>query len=324
VVDRRVHGVDSMYTGLHGRFRIPYTDSTSATRWKQRCRMILRDDPTFFVYLYHSKNGGTVSTIAPSVDRVDEVMQTTDQYRDIHINTLAYSIRIIFDLTGMTLEFRRDINNVYLVLQTLSSIVGWDLNTHDDTYHGKFELFNDPVILKATCLLLQNNCRYPQCMPRELRLTTCVSIAFTRQTCTNRHHALAMTISAAADAIKNGGHVLSVARPAYTVRYGKILPRFNSETYDVDLFERNTPTLSIQHTLSLDRRNNSGERLVIYTSLYNHGHVRSIINRDYIPAYDILARHFVSSGHCRPLLKQIHYHTMGMEAWVFEGGADGL
>jgi hypothetical protein len=317
---RHVHGIDAMYTGLYGRFRIPYVDSTSALCWSERVKQILRGDSSFFVCVYNSTND-CVYTISSGQRRVDEVMMsTTDQYTGPRSGPPLYSIRIIFDPSGMTLEFRRDINNIYLVMQTLSSIMDLGITTHDGTYMATYEIVDDPVVLLATCMLLKNNCRYPLCTRNDIATARCLSVVFTRTECVNRHHALATIVAAATVAFRDGVCIrISVARPVYTHKYGTVLPRFNSETYDVDLFDRGTPMLSIQDTLSIDRQDNGGERLVIYSSLYNHEHVRTMINRDYLPAHDVLARHFLYEGHCRPALTQMHYQTMGIEVWIFEG-----
>jgi len=312
----RVHCLDLLYSGFYGRFHLPYTDRTSAFCWKERLRTMLRSDPTCWIQLVQDRN--RFHLLPPGNERVDQVIQTTYRY---HYNDPSsdYSILAIFDTQGLTLEFRRDINHIYLVLQMLSHVVGWQLDSPDSTYDAKFEMVNDPVVLLATGTLLEKNVRYPQCSPADLGQSICVSLAFTHTCCTTRHHAIATVVVAAASAIRSGTRI-SLGRPAYTNEYGTLIHSYNSETYDVDLFDRQTPLSSIQEALAIDRQEtNQGERLMLYSSLHNQQYLRLLTERDYLPSYDVLARHFVYKGPCRPLFQHLYYHTMGIEAWVFEG-----
>lgn len=312
----RIHCLDMLYSGLYGRFHLPYTDFTSAFCWKERLRTMLRSDPTCSIQLFLDKNH--FHLLPPGNGRVDQVIQTTYQH---HYNDPSsdYSILAIFDTQGLTLEFRRDINHIYLVLQMMSHVFGWELDSPDSSYDAKFEVVSDPVVLLATGMLLEKNVRYPQCSPADLGESICVSLAFTHAFCTSRHHAIAMVVVAAASAIHSGTRI-SLGRPVYTKEYGTLLHNYNSETYDVDLFDRKTPLSSIQEALAIDRQEtNQGERLMLYSSLQNQRYLRPLIGRDYLPSYDVIARHFVYQGPCRPLFQHIHYHTMGIEAWVFEG-----
>jgi hypothetical protein len=318
---RHTQGIDAMYTGFSGRFFIPYTDVSDSLSWPERLRVLLLEQTDLYV-LVSSENGtGSIHTLGNGQTRVDAVMRTTFQKDDRGTASKLYSIRIVFDATGMNVEFRRDTNHIYLVLRLISNVVDWELSTNDAVYQTQMQLINDPVVVMATCMLLRKNIRYPQCTPQELGMAVCVSLSFTRPAGLDRHSIAAMIAFAAGCSVR--GHApICVARPAYNQGYGPRLSRTNSETYDIDRFDRQTSRDAIRSILCLDRRDNHGERLVVYTSMYNHHHIRTIIEREYLPAFDVLIRHFVYSGLCKPRFGRVHYHTMGIETWAFQGSME--
>ncbi len=128
---------------------------------------------------------------------------------------------------------------------------------------------------------------------------------------------LTACVQSASHALRQGTEVV-LARVVHTRHFDRIFPIFNSETYDVYRFRRDATAGEVDYMFHEARPEQQGERAVCYTAAYHHTYVQRLLGRAYIPAFDVLVRHFKVTGSI-PLLDSMHYSTTGIEACIIEG-----